>query len=179
MKTVALSHASQQAPLSVVLVPTGKSGDDRYAVRIGEDAVEIAVQRSGPGNGVLHMGDGVYPYHAVRRKDWLHVWLSGRTYAFEVVDGTRRSTPAAAMGVLADLTAPMPGTVRAVRVVEGDIFAAHDPLVVLESMKMEMALSAPAEGRVREILCAAGDLVEMGAVLVRLEGAGSDDGHIS
>jgi biotin carboxyl carrier protein len=38
----------------------------------------------------------------------------------------------------------------------------------MESMKMELTLSAPKAGRVAELRCAEGDLVELGAVLARL-----------
>jgi biotin carboxyl carrier protein len=61
-------------------------------------------------------------------------------------------------------------------VAQGDTFAAHDPLVVLESMKMEMTLSAPAPGQVTAVRCAPGDLVEMGATLLQLTER-EDDGE--
>jgi 3-methylcrotonyl-CoA carboxylase alpha subunit len=71
-----------------------------------------------------------------------------------------------------DLTAPMPGTVLKVLVAPGQRFEAHAPLVVMESMKMEMTLSAPHAGRVGMIECRPGQLVAMGAVLMRFNEGG-------
>jgi 3-methylcrotonyl-CoA carboxylase alpha subunit len=67
------------------------------------------------------------------------------------------------------LTAPMPGKVVAVAVKVGDAVRRGDRLVVLEAMKMEHSIAAPADGVVAELRYAPGDLVEEGAELVRLE----------
>src|SRR5690606_30755301 len=95
----------------------------------------------------------------------------GRVYRLHARGGVaRRAGQAAAAGMLADLTAPMPGTIIALKVGAGERFEAHHPLVTMESMKMELTLSAPAAGRVKEVCCSVGQLVEMNAVLLRLEG---------
>jgi 3-methylcrotonyl-CoA carboxylase alpha subunit len=65
--------------------------------------------------------------------------------------------------------APMPGLVKAVFVKAGDRVEIGDRLVVLEAMKMEHTLSANRAGRVAELLAAAGQQVEAGAALIRLE----------
>ncbi|MCO6362865.1 acetyl-CoA carboxylase biotin carboxyl carrier protein subunit, partial [Paracoccus sp. 08] len=49
--------------------------------------------------------------------------------------------------------------------------AAGDRLAVLEAMKMEHSLTAAADGVVAEVLAQAGDQVEAGAPLIRLEPA--------
>ena len=51
---------------------------------------------------------------------------------------------------------------------EGDIVAAGDKLLILESMKMETAITAPCAGRVERILVAPGKTVEAGQTLVIL-----------
>jgi 3-methylcrotonyl-CoA carboxylase alpha subunit len=65
--------------------------------------------------------------------------------------------------------APMPGRVVVVRVREGDQVVAGQELVVVEAMKMELALKAPRDGIVAGVPAAAGDFVEADAVLVALE----------
>ncbi len=71
----------------------------------------------------------------------------------------------------ASLAAPMPGTVVRVHVREGQEVAAHQPLVVLEAMKMEHIVAAPYAGVVRRLNAAPGALVAKGAVLVELDEA--------
>lgn len=67
------------------------------------------------------------------------------------------------------LAAPMPATVAAVLVQPGAVVAAGDTLVRLEAMKMELAIRAPAAGRVTVVDCRAGELVQPGRPLVTLE----------
>lgn len=64
---------------------------------------------------------------------------------------------------------PMPGLVRAVDVAVGARVRAGDRLAVLEAMKMEHSLTAARDGTVAEVLAAAGDQVEAGAALVRID----------
>lgn len=63
----------------------------------------------------------------------------------------------------------MPATVWQVRVEVGATVAADDELVVLESMKMEIPVVAPAGGTVTAIHVASGDRVGEGDPLVELD----------
>ncbi|MGW8527136.1 MULTISPECIES: ATP-binding protein [Nocardiopsidaceae] len=67
------------------------------------------------------------------------------------------------------LPAPMPGTVVAVDVREGDRVAEGQTLLRIEAMKMEHRITAPAAGAVREIPVAAGQRVPAGAPLAVLD----------
>ena len=67
------------------------------------------------------------------------------------------------------ITAPMPGTVIRLEVAPGDAVRAHQPLVVLEAMKMEIPVSSPFEGTVKAVHVAAGDRVAGGTLLVEIE----------
>ena len=67
-----------------------------------------------------------------------------------------------------DVTAPMPGTVLRIEVAEGDTVRAHQPLVVLEAMKMETPVTSPFDATVKSVHVAAGDRVDGGALLVEL-----------
>ncbi len=63
------------------------------------------------------------------------------------------------------LVAPVHGAVIAIDVLPGQAVIAGQLLVLLESMKMEVPLEAPAAGTLRRILVALGDVVEQGSTL--------------
>jgi len=65
-----------------------------------------------------------------------------------------------------EITAHMAGTILRVEVDSGARIAAGDEVVVIESMKMEMAISATADGVVREVRVQPGDVVQEGDVLL-------------
>jgi 3-methylcrotonyl-CoA carboxylase alpha subunit len=90
--------------------------------------------------------------------------FDGRGYELAIDDPT--ATAESDEGHAGSVAAPMPGKVIQVLVEPGAAVAKGDPLVVLEAMKMEHTLRAPAEGVVTEILYGVGDQVEEGAALV-------------
>ena len=66
------------------------------------------------------------------------------------------------------LTAPMPGKVVSFSVKAGDKVSKGQALAVMEAMKMEHTIAAPADGVVAEVLYAPGDQVAEGAELLKL-----------
>ena len=66
------------------------------------------------------------------------------------------------------IRAPMPGRVVLVQAKPGDAVSAGDVVLVIEAMKMELALKAPRDGVVAEIRTTAGEFVEAEAVLATL-----------
>ena len=69
------------------------------------------------------------------------------------------------------LTAPMPGKVVSFAVAAGDTVSKGQPLAVMEAMKMEHTIAAPADGVVAELLFVPGDQVAEGAELLRISAA--------
>ena len=63
----------------------------------------------------------------------------------------------------------MPATVRKVAVEPGSVVKKGDTLLVLEAMKMELPVRAPADGVVKKVSCREGDLVQPGVPLVEIE----------
>ena len=64
------------------------------------------------------------------------------------------------------LTAPMPGRITQLTVEPGMNVRRGQPLMVIEAMKMEHTVSAPADGVVEAVRFAVGDQVEEGAELI-------------
>ncbi|MGW2153700.1 ATP-binding protein [Nonomuraea sp. NPDC001699] len=67
------------------------------------------------------------------------------------------------------LLAPMPGSVLRVEVAEGDTVVQGQPVLVLEAMKMEHRIVAPAGGVVSDVRVEKGQQVEAGAVLAIIQ----------
>ena len=63
----------------------------------------------------------------------------------------------------------MPGKIISIAVKAGDTVEKGQPLLVMEAMKMEHTISAPADGKVAEVFYAIGDQVTEGAELVAIE----------
>ena len=63
----------------------------------------------------------------------------------------------------------MPGKIIKVHVSPGQSVLRGAPLIVLEAMKMEHSISAPADGKIAQVHYVAGDLVEEGAELIAFE----------
>jgi urea carboxylase len=61
------------------------------------------------------------------------------------------------------------GNLWQVEVKEGDIVAEGDVVVIVESMKMEIAVTAPCAGKVSQVLCMAGGAVAAGQNLIVIE----------
>ena len=72
-------------------------------------------------------------------------------------------------GCDASLTAPMPGKVVALLAERGARVEKGAPLLILEAMKMEHTIAAPAAGTVKTFRCGVGDQVAEGAELVEFE----------
>ena len=62
----------------------------------------------------------------------------------------------------------MPGKILDIKVKVGDAVSYGQCVIVMEAMKMETEIVAPADGTVAQILVKAGDAVDTGAALVTL-----------
>jgi pyruvate carboxylase subunit A/propionyl-CoA carboxylase alpha chain len=70
------------------------------------------------------------------------------------------------------LLAPMPGSVLRVGATVGDTVTAGQPLIWLEAMKMEHTVTAPSDGVLAELNVEAGQQVDVGSVLARVDTEG-------
>jgi 3-methylcrotonyl-CoA carboxylase alpha subunit len=106
-------------------------------------------------------------FAVVREGDKRHVFARGLRATLTYVDPLAHAADEPVHA--GRLTAPMSGTIVAVMVTPGATVAQGEPLVVLEAMKMEHTIAAPAPGIVRAVNCAVGERVSEGTDLVDLE----------
>jgi acetyl/propionyl-CoA carboxylase alpha subunit len=110
----------------------------------------------------------------VRLGDVVHVDVDGQSLEFmlapapTVEDAVRHAAAAGGEGA-SILTAPMPGRVIAVRVAEGASVQAHQPIVIIEAMKMEHAVVAPIDGVLARLAVTVGQQVQRGGVLAEID----------
>jgi 3-methylcrotonyl-CoA carboxylase alpha subunit len=95
-----------------------------------------------------------------------HVFTPAGAVQIESIDLLAHAGDNAAEG--GRLTAPMPGKVVSFSVRAGDKVTKGQPLAVMEAMKMEHTIAAPADGTVAELLYAPGDQVAEGAELLKI-----------
>jgi len=128
----------------------------------------VAAERCGEAALRVSLDAHAFAARAVRLgHDW-HLALQGVRAVLTLAEDLPAEEDERAPGSLA---APMPGKVVALLVKPGAAVAKGDPLLVLEAMKMEHTIHAPAGGVVKAIHFAAGDQVPEGAELLTLEAA--------
>jgi len=139
-------------------VSSGDLAAEVHILHRDESGILIEIRRA---NGARHRVRLAGAHSGDKRR----LWVDGRTLAAERV---RRSSVARGPDA-GSLSASIPAIVSQVLVAPGDVVAAGDKLILLESMKMVIPINAPHDGRVARILCAAGDSVPAGVPLLELE----------
>jgi len=129
------------------------------------DGARLTLELAGPGNGGARS-----TAHVVRAGGGrLEVWIDSERHIVEeegrAVGGRGGN---GAPGGEDALATPMPAKVVRVNVAPGDAVTEGQTLVVVESMKMELGLTAPRDGTVATVDATPGVLVAAGAVLVVL-----------
>ncbi|HET6319203.1 MAG TPA: acetyl-CoA carboxylase biotin carboxyl carrier protein subunit [Chloroflexota bacterium] len=166
-----------------------------YQVTIGERTLKVSLRRDGDAayasldNGpevkvqldALHGAlyslalDGMQKELLARRSEnEVELTIAGLGYRAEVLDEAHARLAQVAGGRggshgRRELKAPMPGLVVKVLAVVGDSVEPHQPLIVLQAMKMENELTLPRGGTVSAVSVQSGHTVEAGQVLVALE----------
>ena len=134
----------------------------RYHVDLDGRSVEVDVDRAGRFEIRLAVGGQTFDVLSVAQ---------GPDYLVEV-DGAVHRISGGEAGLV---RAPAPAMVVAVSVAAGDEVAEGDVVAVVESMKLETSLRAPASGRVAEVFADVNTQVESGAKLLRIEPAADED----
>ena len=104
-----------------------------------------------------------------RHGDDVHIHLNGETYFLHYAHNLKRFAEQDADEGSALARAPMPGSVISVAVAPGEFVQRGQTLLVIESMKMETAITAACDGTVQSVHVAIGQTFDRDAQLVTLE----------
>ncbi len=122
--------------------------------QIAIDQADVSIQIDG-----RHLSGRV-----VRDDDRFHVFWQGQHRVISWSDPIAHAGESESEG--GRLTAPMPGKIVQLMVDEGASVKKGAPLLIMEAMKMEHTISAPANGKVEALNYAVGDQVAEGAQLL-------------
>lgn len=152
------THAEAEATLRAGAITLSRDGS----------TLQAAFRRDGPWITLTEAG-------ATERiavaKDARGLWISRRGRVWLLVPEGREGAARGAADAPDEIRAPMTGRVVSVAATAGAAAREGDLLLTIEAMKMEFKLTAPEDGQVLEVICAEGDRVELGQLLVRLKPA--------
>lgn len=153
-------------PFTVDLSSTGRS----FRAIVGDATAIVEILRSDTERGQLTftIGDESVTAHISSDNARRWVTINGQTFVLTKASGARKSG-GGHHHAAGELTAPMPGQVRAVNVSEGDTVTKGQTLLVLEAMKMEIRIQSPADGRAGRVWVKQGQTVEREQVLIEIE----------
>lgn len=146
------------------IIAFGHAGN--YQLSYGEITCDVAGAKLGP-DYMSARFDGE-ARRVPLRSDSKHVLLhniSGQRYSLQRAPAFVWETSTGVGGN--QVIAPMPGRIVLVKAKAGDTVTQGQDLLVMEAMKMELALKAPRDGTIESVNATAGEFVEADAVLVR------------
>jgi len=142
---------------------------DGHVLHIGERALTCELDPKGrKGNYVLTLEGAAVPLRLAVGDEATFIHLNGRTYEVGRVDPVDRLGDSSSSAAGDRLVAPMPGVVVSVSAAAGDAVTEGQPLLVIESMKLETTMVAPRDGIVAEIPFAPGDTFGLKDILAQL-----------
>lgn len=119
---------------------------------------------------ILRQGDMLREMHFSNKGSNIFTALAdGRHLVAQVERQNGKARPKISAQSQGDVSAPMPGIVIKTLVQEGDHVEKGQAVVVMESMKMQMELRAPAAGEVTKILAQPNAQVNKSTVLVKIK----------
>ncbi len=126
--------------------------------------ISVTVRKLTPYTFAAQQSSDVHKLYGVAHGDSVYVQLNGRSYCIDRIDPTRVNAASTSHdgGIL---QAPMPGVVVSWLQLPGSLVAAGTPLLVIESMKLQMTIEATQAGILENLPFAEGQTFQRGATL--------------
>jgi biotin carboxyl carrier protein len=141
-----------------------------YLASIEGLSYPFTAQRISPNELTLFIDGGARRVFAAATEEKVFIHIHGHIFSFDRVSADQKlfSRDALEFGAKDHVATPMPGKVVKILVKEGDRVALKQPLVIVESMKMENEIKSPTDGTIVSIHFAPGDLVEPGKPIIKI-----------
>ena len=161
-RALTVEHRGAQRSVAV------QGAGEQWTVHMDGNALQGSGRLAGDALRV-QIGEQLHRATVIRDGNELYLFGSEGVQRFTLHDPVSEADQSVADA--GSLVAPMPGRIVATLVAPGTAVKRGAPLLVLEAMKMEHTLQAPADGTVQGYRVKAGDQVGDGAVLVDFEAA--------
>ncbi|PCI58963.1 MAG: 3-methylcrotonyl-CoA carboxylase [Gammaproteobacteria bacterium] len=158
---IILSHQDIEYPITIEQKRQGNSS--YYLITVNGKTLDC---QGSIDNGVLQFSINGYRSHATIGHHGQHISLFRQNGVFNFIHVQPDCGTQDVQDNHGGLTAPMNGTMVSVLINAGDKVAKDQPLVIMEAMKMEHTIRAPADGLVEAIYFQAGEMVDGGAELL-------------
>jgi 3-methylcrotonyl-CoA carboxylase alpha subunit len=140
---------------------------ERYSACVDGKALALRVLARDAKMLRVECDGGVLDLHVAQFGPTLHLFRSGQHVTLTVAR-TEDALQVEGGAEQGSLLTPLPGTIVAVHIKDGQKVAKGAPLITVEAMKMEHTLTAPYDGVVSKVAFGLADRVQAGAVLVEL-----------
>jgi len=157
--------------VSIATENNDQSKAESYTAAIGDNKFGFDVARISANCFSIAFNDKNRTVYAAENDDEIFIHLDGRVVQLTKVgnDTQKFTSDGVEFGAKDEIATPMPGKIVKILVNEGDTIKTGQPLVIVESMKMENEIKSPTNGTVKSIHFGDDDLVEPNQPIIKLE----------
>ena len=139
----------------------------RLVLRIdGVEHIIASLGSGADGDDALEIDKHAVAFVRARDRDRQFIRLHGHVHEFAVADELAEEGGGEALD---EVRSPMPGLVVALTKAVGESVARGETVMMIESMKMQLSLSAPRDGILASLSRGLGDTVDKDEIVARLE----------
>lgn len=170
-----LQIEQQSDPIDVELV---EIGDGAYTFQVGQERVTLANPKAYPFSLSTEISKSTLVKAATLSQPAAALDLTFEAWSrdhWRAVDRAETYTvrslswQTSSAGAQNEIRTQMPGRVLKLFVKAGDSVKANQTLLIVEAMKMENEIRAPSDAVIKEVSVTAGQSIESGAILLKLE----------
>lgn len=147
------------------------SDGDHIQVTQDSETYDVKLRNAKSNLAEAVIGDKVIEFGWERKDNKYTVIIDGANYEVRFVDKIEQIaiSKKEVKGERAEVKAPIPGLITAIKVKVGEKVLENQPLLSLSAMKLENEILSPANGKIKAIMVKVGDKVEKDQKLVEIE----------